>query len=347
MQHSRCRDIRHLPLHDTSKEGEPLEVPSALLHVESEESDYGLHAARACCRVRELPLLRETKEGGDAYPIAHQRPSERHRHRQRPRRTCDVTMAHLTNESFGIPGGVVGVPASADDVWATSSFFSFGNSVDDTPSSFLFLRTQEGVVGESSLVSSSSADAQSSFLFLRTQEGVVGVSPFVSSSVDGALFSFSSLRYPEGVAGESPIVMRSLVDDDSYSFFCLRTPEGVVGESPIVMRSLVDDDSYSFSGLRTPEGVVGESPFASSNLVDGAPYSFLPSVAHGGGGSSNDLPAFCDGGGSGGLGVAFGRVNYFHLPVTSLASVPYHIDPPLHEIVSSHVPAAPPWGGTS
>ena len=47
-------------------------------------------------------------------------------------------------------------------------------------------------------------------------------------------------------------------------------------------------------------------------------------MAHGGGGSSNDLPAFYDGGGSGELGVAFGRVNYFHLPVTSLASVPYH-----------------------
>ena len=169
-------------------------------------------------------------------------------------------------------------------------------------------------MGESSLVSSSSADAQSSFLFLRTQEGVVGVSPFVSSSVDGALFSFSSLRYPEGVAGESPIVMRSLVDDDSYSFFC----------------------------LRTPEGVVGESPFALSSFVDGAPYSFLLSVAHGGGGSSNDLPAFYDGGGSGGLGVAFGRVNYFHLPVTSMASVPCHICPLMHEIVSSHVPAAPP-----
>ena len=45
--------------------------------------------------------------------------------------------------------------------------------------------------------------------------------------------------------------------------------------------------------------------------------------------------------------MALGRVNYFHLPVTSLASVPYHIDPPLHEIVSSHVPAAPPWGGMS
>jgi len=92
---------------------------------------------------------------------------------------------------------------------------------------------------------------------------------------------------------------------------------------------------------------LGESPFASSYSVDGAPYSFLLSVAHGGGGSSNELTAFYDGGGSGGLGMAFGRVNYFHLPVTSLASVPYHICPPMHEFVSSHVPAAPPWGGTS
>ena len=45
--------------------------------------------------------------------------------------------------------------------------------------------------------------------------------------------------------------------------------------------------------------------------------------------------------------MAFGRVNYFHLPVTSLASVPYHIDPPPHGIVSSQAPAAPPWEGMS
>ena len=71
--------------------------------------------------------------------------------------------------------------------------------------------------------------------------------------------------------------------------------------------------------------MLGESPFASSHSVDGAPYSFLLSVAHGGGGSFDELTAFYDGGGRGGLGVASGRVYYFHLPVASLETVPYHI----------------------
>ena len=137
--------------------------------------------------------------------------------------------------------------------------------------------------------------------------------------------------------GISSLVSSSSADAQSSPFF-LRHPEGVVGESLFGTSSSVDDVPYSFSCLRTPEGVVVEkSPFALSSLVDGAPYSFLPSVAHGGGGSSNDLPAFCDEGGSAG----------FHLPVTSLASVPYHIDPPPHEIVSSQAPAAPPWEGMS
>ena len=125
------------------------------------------------------------------------------------------------------------------------------------------------------------------------------------------------------------------------------------------MISSVDDGSYSFSCLQATEGVVGEASIVMLSLVDDAQYSFLLSVVHGGGGSSNDLPAFYDGGGSdgvgiafgsfnnlpafydggesGGLGVTFGRVNYFHLPVTSLATVPYHVRPPMHGFVSSRI----------
>ena len=194
-----------------------------------------------------------------------------------------------------------------------------------------------------------------SFLSPQDPEGVAGISSFVLPSADGAqslwcaaFDSSLSRQSTEGVAGGSSFVSISSVDDTRPSFLSLRHPEGVVGESPFGTSSSVDDDPYSFSCLRTPEGVVvGESLFASSCSVDGAPYSFLPSVAHGGGGGSNDLPDFCDVGGSGGLGVGLGRVNYFHLPVTSLASVPYHIDPPPHGIVSSQAPAAPPWEGMS
>ena len=172
----------------------------------------------------------------------------------------------------------------------------------------------------------------SSFLFLRTPEGVVGGSPFVSSSVDGALSSFSSLRYREGVAGESPFALISSVDDDSYSFSSLRTPEGVAGGSS---STLFSADSSEAGGTTISIGApmhgafrqLGESPLTSSYSVDAAPYSFLLSVAQDGGGSYNELATFYDGGKSGGLGTAFGGVNYFHLPVTSLVSVPCHICP--------------------
>ena len=184
------------------------------------------------------------------------------------------------------------------------------------------------------------------------------------SSVDDDSYSFSSLRTPEGVAGGSSSTLFSADPSEAGgttvcdrnvtmrwrggSFLSSQVPEEVAGGSS---STLFSADSSEAGGTTISIGApmhgafrqLGESPLTSSYSVDAAPYSFLLSVAQDGGGSYNELATFYDGGKSGGLGTAFGGVNYFHLPVTSLATVPYHICPPMHEFVFSR-PGCPTVG---
>ena len=172
------------------------------------------------------------------------------------------------------------------------------------------------------------------------------------SSVDDDSYSFSSLRTPEGVAGGSSSTLFSADPSEAGgttvcdrnvtmrwrggSFLSSQVPEEVAGGSS---STLFSADSSEAGGTTISIGApmhgafrqLGESPLTSSYSVDAAPYSFLLSVAQDGGGSYNELATFYDGGKSGGLGTAFGGVNYFHLPVTSLATVPYHICPPMRD----------------
>ena len=154
------REILYAPLHENPPSFEG-----------SEESDYGLHAASTSCRVHERPLLHDTEKGGDYRRFAGRRARVRRRPLPCTTRTCDVTRAHLTGKTFDTPGGVVGVPSSTGDGWATSSFLSF-----DIPG---------GVVG----VPSSADDvwATSSFLSFGTSGRVEGTAPSSSCTHDDAM----------------------------------------------------------------------------------------------------------------------------------------------------------------
>ena len=212
----------------------------------------------------------------------------------------------------------------------------------------------EGVAGISSFtLHSADADAQSSSLSPRDPEGVAGISSFTLHSADADAQSSSlSPQDPEGVAGISSFTLFSADPSEAGgttvcdrnvtmrwrggSFLSSQVPEEVAGGSS---STLFSADSSEAGGTTISIGApmhgafrqLGESPLTSSYSVDAAPYSFLLSVAQDGGGSYNELATFYDGGKSGGLGTAFGGVNYFHLPVTSLATVPYHICPPMRD----------------